>query len=119
MRIAEASVRTGISARLLRYYEDQGLLDPARNSSGYRDYSEDDLVAARRVRQLLNVGLSTATIGTVLPCLTERLGQLTPVCAELIDELRHEQDRIISAIDALTESRDAIGQVIAAGTPAA
>jgi len=118
MRISEASERTGIPARLLRYYEDQDLLRPERNSSGYRDYSENDLATARHIRQLLDAGLGTAAIGTVLPCLVERAGQLAPTCSDLVEELREEQARIISAIDALTASRDAIGKVIAAGTPA-
>lgn len=117
MRISGAAERTGIPARLLRYYEEQGLLHPERNISGYRDYTEADLAAAGRIRQLLDAGLSTATIGTVLPCLTERAGQLAPICSELVDELRHEQARIVTAIDALTASRDAIGKVIAAGAP--
>ncbi|MDN3460895.1 MerR family transcriptional regulator [Rhodococcus sp. APC 3903] len=88
MRISEAVERTGVSARLLRYYEEQGLLSPGRNASGYRDYSETDVEMARRIRQLLDAGLSTATIGTVLPCLTERAGQLAPICADLVEDLR-------------------------------
>lgn len=115
MRISEAAERTGIPARLLRYYEEQGLLHPERDISGYRDYTEADLATAGHIRQLLAAGLSTATIGTVLPCLTERAGQLAPTCSELVDELRHEQTRIIAAIEALTASRDALGKVIAAG----
>lgn len=114
MRISEAADRTGIPARLLRYYEDQGLLRPARNTSGYRDYSEDDLAAARRIRQLLDSGLSTATIGVVMPCLVERAGQLAPTCTELVDQLRDEQARIAASLDALTASHEAIGRVIAA-----
>ncbi|MGW0432833.1 MerR family transcriptional regulator [Micromonospora sp. NPDC003197] len=117
MRISEAARRTGIPARLLRYYEEQGLLHPQRNTSGYRDYSDDDLAAAKRIRQLLDAGLSTAIIGVVLPCLTERAGQLVPICSELVDDLRREQTRIVTAIDALAASRDAIGKVIAAGAP--
>lgn len=115
MRISEVTHVTGIPARLLRYYEDQGLLHPARNSAGYRDYSEQDVELARRIRQLLNAGLSTATIRTVLPCLTERAGRLTPICTDLIADLKREQARIEASIDALTRSREAIGAVIAAG----
>ncbi|GAB3481948.1 MerR family transcriptional regulator [Nocardiopsis coralliicola] len=115
MRISEAAERTGIPTRLLRYYEEQQLLAPSRNASGYRDYTEADIAAARRIRRLLDAGLSTATIRTVLPCLDERSGRLTPVCANTISDLRREQDRIEASIDALTASRDAIKAVIAAG----
>ena len=37
MRIRELSERTGVSARLLRYCEEQGLLSPRRQENGYRD----------------------------------------------------------------------------------
>jgi DNA-binding transcriptional MerR regulator len=100
---------------MLRYYEEEGLLDPARNASGYRDYSAQDVELARRVRQLLDAGLGTETIRTVLPCLVERAGQLRPICSSLIDDLKREQARIEASIDALSRSRDAIGAVIAAG----
>lgn len=114
MRISEASERTGIPSRLLRYYEDQGLLTPGRNSSGYRDYSDEDLATAARIRQLLAAGLSTATIGSVLPCLADRDGLLTPVCSDLVAQLREERERIVESIDALAASRDALGRVIEA-----
>lgn len=115
MRISEASARAGVNPRLLRYYEEQGLLAPARDASGYRRYSNTDLDAARHVRQLLDAGLSTATIRRVLPCLVERAGRLTPICSDLIDELKSEQQRIETSISALSASRDAIATVIAAG----
>ena len=115
MRISQISERTGIPARLLRYYEEQGLLAPARNASGYRDYDDRDVEVARRVRLLLDAGLSTATIRTVAPCLIERAGRLAPLCAEIIDDLKREQARIEASIITLAASRDAIGAVIAAG----
>lgn len=118
MRISEASAKAGVSARLLRYYEEQGLLAPSRDASGYRRYNMADLDAARHVRQLLDAGLSTATIRQVLPCLVERAGRLTPICSDLIAQLEEEQQRIESSISALTESRDAIASVIAAADPA-
>ena len=115
MRISQISERTGIPARLLRYYEEQGLLAPARNASGYRDYDDRDVEVARRVRLLLDAGLSTATIRTVAPCLIERAGRLAPLRAEIIDDLKREQARIEASIMTLAASRDAIGAVIAAG----
>ena len=39
MQIGELSARTGASVRMLRYYEEQGLLEPRRTGSGYRDYA--------------------------------------------------------------------------------
>lgn len=73
---------------------------------------------ARRIRQLLDAGLNTATIRTVLPCLTERAGRLAPICSDTIADLQREQARIEACIEALTASRDAIKDVIDAGNSA-
>ncbi|AKK08590.1 MerR family transcriptional regulator [Corynebacterium testudinoris] len=69
----------------------------------------------QRIRQLLDAGLSTATIHTVLPCLTDRAGQLTPICSDTIEDLHREQARFEASIEALVASRDAISSVIDAG----
>lgn len=116
MRISAVADRTGIPARLLRYYEEQDLLAPARDASGYRDYTDQDVEVARRIRQLLAAGLSTSTIRTVLPCLTERAGRLAPICSDTIEDLQREQARIEASIEALTASRDAISSVVDAGS---
>ena len=44
MNIGQASKQSGISTKMIRYYEQIGLLEPAkRTDSGYRIYSERDL----------------------------------------------------------------------------
>jgi DNA-binding transcriptional MerR regulator len=40
MRIGELSQRTGTPRRLLRYYEEQGLIAADRAPNGYREYDE-------------------------------------------------------------------------------
>ena len=50
MQIGELSARTGASVRMLRYYEEQGLLEPRRTGSGYRDYAESDVDRVARIR---------------------------------------------------------------------
>ena len=73
MRIGVLARETGVSERLLRYYEEQGLLRPARRSNGYREYAASDVVAVSHIRSLLAAGLPTAVIAqaprsTVGPC---------------------------------------------------
>lgn len=43
MEIGEASTLTGLPAKTIRYYEDIGLVTPARNSKGYRQFSDSEL----------------------------------------------------------------------------
>ncbi|MFC9250250.1 MerR family transcriptional regulator [Amycolatopsis thailandensis] len=114
MRIGELSRRSGVSHRLLRYYEEQGLLRPQRRPSGYREYPTSDVAVVRRIRGLLAAGLSTATISSVLPCIREDGERLVPTCPDLIAQLRRERDRIDQAIEDLSTSRRALDTVISA-----
>jgi DNA-binding transcriptional MerR regulator len=114
MRIGELSRRTGVPERLLRYYEEQGLLWPTRRPSGYREYLESDVDTVRRIRRLLGAGLSTATIGVVLPCVREKAGVLVPVCPEVMDDLHVQRGRITCAIEELQAARDMLDVIIAA-----
>ncbi|MCX4092789.1 MerR family transcriptional regulator [Nocardia sp. alder85J] len=114
MRIGELSRRTGVHERLLRYYEQQGLLRPVRRASGYREYGESEIAIVRRIRSLLAAGLNTATIATVLPCLREDEQRLVPTCSALIADLNRERERITAAIAELQNSREMLDTVIAA-----
>ncbi|PZT68966.1 MerR family transcriptional regulator [Streptomyces sp. SW4] len=71
MRIGELSRRTGVSPRLLRYYEAQGLLEAERGPNAYREYDETAVPTVRRIRALLDAGLSTEVIREVLPCVRD------------------------------------------------
>ncbi|MEU2880661.1 MerR family transcriptional regulator [Streptomyces sp. NPDC007070] len=115
MRIGEMVRRTGVSERLLRYYEEQGLLSPARLPSGYRVYGEADVDTVRRVRILLAAGLPTATTAQVLPCVRDDGPILAPVCPDLVATLRRERERIARAIEDLRSSQGLLDAVIAAG----
>lgn len=112
MRIGELSRRTGVHERLLRYYEEQGLLTPVRRPSGFREYADGDVETVRRIRGLLAAGLGTATIATVLPCLRDDGERLVPTCADLVADLCRERDRISTAITELQSSRAMLDTVI-------
>ncbi len=53
---------------MLRYYEHEGLLNPKRTDSGYRDYGSDEVHAAQRIRTLTAAGLKISSIRLLLPC---------------------------------------------------
>ncbi|MET7647066.1 MerR family transcriptional regulator [Streptomyces sp. NPDC005426] len=114
MRIGEMVRRTGVSERLLRYYEEQGLLHPTRLPSGYRVYNEADIDTVRRIRSLLAAGLSTTIIARILPCVRIDGSALTPVCSDTIAELQRERERLTHTIHELQTSRTMLDTVIAA-----
>ena len=118
MRIGAVARATGASERLLRYYEAQGLINPTRLPSGYRDYGEADVAAVRNIRALLAAGLPVRVIADVLPCVCEYHERIVPTCSEFIDNLRRERARITDTIDELKTSRKLLDIVLQAA-PAA
>jgi MerR family transcriptional regulator, copper efflux regulator len=43
MNIGEASRASGLPTKTIRYYEEIGLVEPARAANGYRDYNSEDV----------------------------------------------------------------------------
>jgi DNA-binding transcriptional MerR regulator len=117
VRIGELARRAGVAPRLLRYYEEQGLLSPQRSAAGYREYAEADLDVVHHVRTLLAAGLSTATIADLLPCMGADGPRLVASCPELLDDLHRERDRLTAMIDELAAARDGLDAVIAGAVP--
>jgi DNA-binding transcriptional MerR regulator len=114
MRIGEFAEQVGSSERALRYYEEQGLLRPARRPSGYREYGEADAQTVRRIQVLLGAGLGTSFIAEVLPCMLDSGEIVAPACPELIPDLARERDRIVRAIDELESARRMLDAIITA-----
>ena len=67
MNIGQAAETSGVTAKMIRYYESIGLLpDAQRSSSGYRQYSEADIHRLRFVRRSRDFGFSMAQIDALL-----------------------------------------------------
>ncbi|MGP4021537.1 MerR family transcriptional regulator [Saccharopolyspora sp. 5N708] len=113
MKIGELSHRTGVSQRLLRYYEQQGLLASERAPSGYRYYSEDAVTVVAQIRNLLAAGLNTETIRTVLPCARGELPVLEP-CSDLLATLRTQLAAIDDRLACLQQTRTALATYLTA-----
>ena len=111
MLIGELSRRTGVRTHQLRYYEAQGLLEPDRGTSGYREYSDDAVLTVAQIRRLLEAGLSTEEIGYLQPCVTGTAPDLEP-CPELLDTLRARLKGLDEHIDTLTRSRQVLHDYI-------
>ncbi|MGW2154326.1 MerR family transcriptional regulator [Nonomuraea sp. NPDC001699] len=121
MKIGALSAETGVSPRLLRYYEEQGLLTSFRADGGHRRYGTDAPVVVRRIRTLLAAGLPTKVIKDVLPCASGSgdvldactLGQLRGRLAGL-DEQLAELQATRQALAAILTATERAGELVGA-----
>jgi len=112
MKIGELSERTGIPTRMLRYYEDQGLLRSERSANGYRSYDESDVDRALRARGLVQSGLTTRLAKVVLDA-ESASRTAAPVCSrELAEMLATELTALNERLACLTRSRDAVARFL-------
>lgn len=88
LKIGIFSKLSRVSIRMLRYYDDQGLLVPMQIDpiTGYRYYSEDQLTAAERIASLRRMGFSLAEV-------RELLSQAD--CREVWEEALERQRKVL------------------------
>lgn len=110
MRIGELARATGVSPRLLRYYEEQGLLTSYRVGNGHRRYADDAPAVVSHIRALLAAGLPTRVIREMLPCV-EGPGPVLQHCAT--PTLEQHLYGIDSKISELQDARSALAGLIA------
>ncbi|MFE9874592.1 MerR family transcriptional regulator [Micromonospora sp. NPDC005686] len=113
LRVGELASRTGVSPRLLRYYDNQGLLATERSATGQRIFAASAVEQVRSIRLLLEAGLPTRVIAELLECIREP-GRLEP-CAvpTLMGHLQAYDERIAS----LLSTRTALQGLIDSSTP--
>ncbi len=109
MLIGELSNLTGVSRRMIRYYEQQGLLASDRTTNGYRRYDDQAPAVVGHIRNLLAAGLPTATIAGLLQCVHGDPAQ--PVlsgCPGMVNGLQAERARIAAEISRLSTSQEVL-----------
>ena len=113
MRIGELADLTGVSARSLRYYEQQGLLAPQRADNGYRTYDRGDAVRVANIKRLLEAGLTLDDVRPALQkgCLDVPLRQ-SPFCDEQLAVAADRLATLDNRIAALQQLRGRLAQHI-------
>lgn len=93
--IGEVSDIVGVSTRTLRYYEEEGLLVPARTANGYRRYTPADLDRLQEILLLRHMGMSVAKIPSALSATEEERRR---TLARHLGTLRTERERLDTLI---------------------
>jgi Cu(I)-responsive transcriptional regulator len=67
LNIGDAAAAAGVSAKMIRHYEEIGLIPKAKRTySGYRTYSENEVHVLRFIRQARGLGFSIKQISELL-----------------------------------------------------
>ncbi len=94
MNIGDVAVASGVSAKMIRYYESIGLLPPAaRSQSGYRVYGQSDVHRLAFIRRARRLGFSVAQIDRLVALWrdTNRASaEVKRIALEHVDELEEK-----------------------------
>jgi MerR family gold-responsive transcriptional activator of gol and ges genes len=110
MNIGEASKTSGVSAKMIRYYEQVGLIPPAgRTDSGYRAYSESDVHMLRFIRRARDLGFSVPKINDLLGLWRDRSrksADVKRVAQQHLADLQRRIDELKQMADTLQTLSD-------------
>ena len=117
VNIGQASEASGVSAKMIRYYESVGLVPEAdRRASGYRDYGTKDVHRLRFVRRARDLNFSVEQIRELLRLWSDQHRSNADVkrialghIAEL-EERAHHLHEMADALRALAEGCDGDGR---------
>jgi len=106
MNIGQAAQASGVTAKMIRYYESIGLMPPSpRSDAGYRRYGEQDLHLLRFIRQSRRLGFGIDQIRQLLALWQDRgrsSAQVKALAQSHVDELNQRIGELVAMRDTLS-----------------
>lgn len=100
MQIHQASERSGLSAKTIRYYEGVGLVpEPLRNENGYRDYTEKDVRFLGFVHRARTLGFTMEECELLMSLYLDRnrkSSEVKALASNKIDEIDQKLEQLKS-----------------------
>ncbi len=111
MNIGNAANRSGVSAKMIRYYEQIGLIPNARRTtSGYREYEPRDVHMLRFIARARDLGFSIAEITELLDLwrdMDRRSADVKALAQARVRDLRHKIAHLQDMADTLEDLANA------------
>ncbi|MEQ9240690.1 Cu(I)-responsive transcriptional regulator [Roseovarius indicus] len=108
MNIGDVAERTGLPAKTIRYYEDIGLVRPARDSNGYRVFRETDAHKLAFLGRSRALGFSIEDCRTLL-ALYEDDDRASADVKRVASEHLHQIEEKIAQLQAM---RDTLNELV-------
>ena len=108
MNIGEAGRLADLPAKTIRYYEDIGLLRPARRDNGFRDYGDKDIHELRFIARARGLGFSVEECRHLLD-LYRNTGRAS---ADVREMAATHIEAIRSKIDELRKMESALSELV-------
>ncbi|MBY5700942.1 Cu(I)-responsive transcriptional regulator [Rhizobium leguminosarum] len=104
MNIGQAAKASGVSAKMIRYYEQIKLIGPAhRTESSYRTYTDNDINTLKFVRRARDLGFSVEQMKTLVALWRDKSRSSADVKAIALEHVA-ELERKAAAIQAMSRT---------------
>lgn len=109
MNIGEASERSGLPRKTIRYYEDIDLVKPDRAENGYRDYGEEDVHRLGFLRRARSLGFSIEECRMLLSLYEDKgrsSADVKAIATQKIEEIQSRINEMRGLVDTLQHLAD-------------
>lgn len=106
MNIGKASEASGVSAKMIRYYESIELIpEVSRTAAGYREYSDKDVHRLRFIRRARDLGFSVDQMSELLALWQDRdraSADVKRIALEHVAELERKAQQLMEMSETLS-----------------